>query len=196
MALACYINNGNDLAAMRQTLINNGRDHFVIILDDPMIDQAHVQSLASQHILIGSILLPDLNCFEMLQNGDRCNFEVNYIHYLINSDMSPGIDEFISIIAARILFDNIDFIFYQEGGDKIVNPLDPKNFKDVLFFVLRKYYGIMVYTALPQTPQIPSSIDPAYVGQIQNKAYAYGIYPPPQQQPQQQMLFTPMWGGQ
>ena len=194
MALADYINNGNELAAVRQALANSGRKHFVILLDDPMIDQAQVQALGAQNVLIGSILLPDLNCFEMLQNGDRYKFEINYINYLVNSDMTPGIDEFISIIAAKMLFEDIDFIFYQEGGDKIVNNLDPKAFTNVLFDVFRKYYGIMICT-FPQMPNT-SSIDPAYVGQIQNKAYAYGVYAVPQQQPQQQMLFTPMWGGQ
>ena len=194
MAVAYYINNGNELAAVRQALANSGRNHFVILLDDPMIDQAQVQALGAQNVLIGSILLPDLNCFEMLQYGDRYNFEINYNCYLIKSDMTPAIDEFISIIAAKMVFEDIDFIFYQEGGDKIVNNLDPKAFTNVLFDVFRKYYGIMVCT-FPQPPQA-SSIDPAYVGQIQNKAYAYGVYPVPQQQPQQQMLFTPMWGGQ
>lgn len=193
MALAYFINNGNELAAVRQALTNSGRNHFVILLDDPMIDQAQVQALAAQKVLIGSILLPDLYCFDILQNGDRYNFEINYFNYLVNSDMTPRIDEYISIIAANMLFDDIDFIFYQEGGDKIVNTLDPKAFTNVLFDVFRKYYGIMVCT-FPQPPNT-SSIDPAYVGQIQNKAYVYGVYPPPQQ-PQQQMLFTPMWGGQ
>lgn len=193
MALAYYINNANDLGMVRQTLTNNGRNHFVILLDDPMIDQAQVQAMAAQNVLIGSILLPDLNCFAFLQNGDRYNFEINYKMYLVKSDMTPAIDEFISIIAAKMLFEDIDFIFYQEGGDKIVNPLDPRAFTNVLFDVLRDFYGILIAT-FPQPPQA-SSIHQAYVGQIQNKAYAYGIYPPPQQ-PQQQMLFTPMWGDQ
>jgi hypothetical protein len=193
MALAYYINNANDLGMVRQTLTNNGRNHFVILLDDPMIDQAQVQAMAAQNVLIGSILLPDLNCFAFLQNGDRYNFEINYKMYLVKSDMTPAIDEFISIIAAKMLFEDIDFIFYQEGGDKIVNPLDPRAFTNVLFDVLRDFYGILIAT-FPQPPQA-SSIHQAYVGQIQNKAYAYGIYPLPQQ-PQQQMLFTPMWGDQ
>ena len=195
MAHAYYINNTNDLSMARYTLDSNGRKHFVILLDDPMVDQTQVQAMAAQRVLIGSALLPDLNCYSFLQNGDRNSFEICYINYLTRSDMTPTIDEFVSTIAAKMLFEDIDFIFYQEGGDKIVSRLDVRDFKDVLFYVFAKFYGILVVTGFPHHPSMVSSIDRAFVGQIQNKAYAYQIYPAPQQ-PQQQMLFTPMWGGQ
>lgn len=194
MALAYYVNNENQLGMVRQALANNNRFHFVVILDDLIVDPVQSQQLAAQNMIIASALLPDLNSLEFLQSGDRYHFEICYKNFLLGSEMAPTIDELITIVGAKMCFEDIDFIFYQKDGDRIVSSLDPRAFTNVLFDFMRDFHGINVCT-FPQPPQA-NSINPAYIGQIQNKAYMYGIYNPPQQQAQQEMLFKPMWEGQ
>lgn len=178
MANCYFSNNAQQLAMMRQTLFQNGRNNFVVLLDDIVGTPQH----SANQIIVGSILLPDLACQVFLQDyGDRIAFENCYREYLTISDSAASIDELIALILFAMIYKDIDFIFYQENGDKIVNVLDPRAFTNVLFDHLRYVYGLDV---IPYSiPQLRLSLNPAYSIMQIAKCYQYGFIEQSPQQP-------------
>lgn len=169
-AQAFFARNVYELNMMRQSLTQQNKQYFVVILDD--VDHMAVNDPTC---VIGSILLPGLAEYSLLQDaGNKDQFNNAYVHYLIQGEMSEAIDEMILIYFSTMIVRGVNLIFYVEGADRITSSLDPKVFFEILFWHFQTNYGM--YVVPFGSPQI--SIDQRFVQRNLDRAVAKGLINP------------------